>query len=315
MILRRDTNSGFTLPMPRERAFTLIEVLIAATITVVIVLMLGGMFLSLTNTSMRASQRIDAFRDARAALQIMERDMANLVQLPSTSPTPTPTPSTSPTPPPPLRSAAYFALDNVWQDPNDPYSANTGSLNRQMFALIARSSLTSSSSTSPTPTPTPTSGDLCAIGYYCRWDTNHYVLCRYFRDSATTFAAIQSLVGTYIPVTTLYTPSSSDEVLAAYIWNFNVTLYDGSGNVISAYDPTTGTLTGIYPYICDPSAITTKPLPAAVEISFNTMSPEAARTVMSVSSSPNDWMNTTTTNYQRLILPHMYQFRTRINLQ
>jgi type II secretory pathway pseudopilin PulG len=298
--------------MPRERAFTLAEVLIAAAITVVIVLMLGGMFLSLTNTSMRASQRIDAFRDARAALQIIERDMANLVQLPSTSPTPTPTPSTSPTPPPPLRSAAYFALDNVWQDTaNDPYSANAGSLNRQMFALIARSSLASSSSTLP-------SGDLCAVGYYCRWDTNHYVLCRYFRDSATTFAAIQSLVGTYLPVATLYTPntpSGSDEVLAAYVWNFNVTLYDGSGNVISAYDPTTGTLTGIYPYICDPSATTTNPLPAAVEISFNTMSPEAARTVMSVSSSPNDWMNTTTTNYQRLILPHMYQFRTRINFR
>jgi type II secretory pathway pseudopilin PulG len=331
MILRRDTNSdftppvlrerAFTLPMPRERSslrsrraivppsrdeggFTLVELMIAAAITVVIVLVLGGMFLSLMNTSMRASQRIDAFRDARAALQTIERDMANLVQLPSTLPTPTPTPPTSAAPAP-LKSAAYFALDNVWQDPNDPYSANTGSLNRQMFALIARSSLTSSSSTSPTPTPTPTSGDLSAVGYYCRWDTNHYVLCRYFRDSATTFAAIQSLVGPYVPIATLYnTPSSNDEVLAAYVWNFNVTLYDGTGAVISAY-----------PYICDPDAITTNPLPAAIEISFNALSPQAARTVMSVTSSPNDWMDPTTQNYQRLILPHMYQFRTRINLQ
>jgi hypothetical protein len=264
----------------------LVELLIAAAITVVIVLMLAGMFLSLTNTSLRASQRIDAFRDARPALQIIERDMANLVQLPNTSPTPTP-------PAVPLRSAAYFALDNVWQDPNDPYSANSGSLNRQIFALIATKNAGSS-----------ISGDLCAVGYYCRWDTDHYVLCRFFRDSATTFAAIQSFVGTYVPVATLYTPSSSDEVLAAYVWNFNVTLYDGNGAVISAY-----------PYICDPNAITINPLPAAAEISFNAMSPQAARTVMSVSSSPNDWMNTTTTNYQRLILPHMYQFRTRINLQ
>jgi type II secretory pathway pseudopilin PulG len=330
MNLRRNTNSGFTLPMLRERAstlpmprerstlrsrraivppsrdeggFTLVELMIAAAITVVIVLVLGGMFLSLTNTSMRASQRIDAFRDARAALQTMERDMANLVQLPSTLPTPTPTPPTSAAPAP-LKSAAYFALDNVWQDPNDPYSANTGSLNRQVFALIARSSLTSSSSTSPTPTPTPTSGDLSAVGYYCRWDTDHYVLCRFFRDSATTFAAMQSNPGTYVPVATLYVPSPNDEVLAAYVWNFNVTLYDGTGAVISAY-----------PYVCDPDAITINPLPAAAEISFNAMSPQAARTVMSVTSSPNDWMNTTTPNYQRLILPHMYQFRTRINLQ
>jgi type II secretory pathway pseudopilin PulG len=333
MNLRRDTNSGFTLPMlrerastlpmpreraftlpmprerastlpaPRERAFTLVELMIAAAITVVIVLVLGGMFLSLMNTSMRASQRTDAFRDARAALQTIERDMANLVQLPSTLPTPTPTPPTSAAPSP-LKSAAYFALDNVWQDPNDPsYSANTGSLNRQMFGLVATKNASS-----------PTYGDLCAVGYYCRWDTNHYVLCRYFRDSATTVPAIQATGGPYVPVATLYAPSSIDEVLAAYVWNFNVTLYDGSGNKINAYDPTTG-LIGIYPYICDPSTTTTNPLPAAIEISFNAMSPQAARTVMSVSSSPNDWMDTTTTNYQRLILPHMYQFRTRINLQ
>jgi len=54
-------------------------------------------------------------------------------------------------------------------------------------------------------------------------------------------------------------------------------------------------------------------LPAAVEISFYAMSPQAARTVMSVSSSANDWMDTTTPNYQRLIAPHAYQFRSRIN--
>jgi len=313
MNLRRNTNSGFTLPTLRERstlrsrraivppsrdegAFTMVELLIAAAITVVIVLMLAGMFLSLTNTSMRASQRTDAFRDARAALQTIERDMANLVQLPSTSPTPTPTPSTSPTPPPPLKSAAYFALDKRWQDTaNDPYSDPTnGNLNRQIFGLVATKNASST-----------TYGDLCAVGYYCRWDTDHYVLCRYFTDSATTFATIQN-GGTYVPDTTLYTPSPSrtDEVLAAYVWNFNVTLYDGSGAVINAY-----------PYICDPSAITINPLPAAIEISFNAISPQAARTLMSVSSSPNDWMNTTTQNYQRLILPHMYQFRTRINLQ
>ncbi len=40
-----------------------------------------------------------------------------------------------------------------------------------------------------------------------------------------------------------------------------------------------------YPYICDQSATTPTLLPAAIEISFNAMSPQAARTVMSVSSS------------------------------
>jgi type II secretory pathway pseudopilin PulG len=304
MMIQPHKKLGFTLAMPRERAFTLVELLIAAGITVVIVVLLGTMLGSLMSTASRASQRVDAFRDARAALQTMERDLSNLVQLPAASPTPTPTPPTSPTPVP-LRSAAYFALDNVWQDPNDPYTANNGHLNRQIFALIARKSASST-----------TSGDLCAVGYYCRWDTNHYVLCRYFSGSAATIPAIQGLVGTYVPANTLYAPSrTNDEVLAAYVWNFNVTLYDATGTVINAYDPTSGALTGSYPYICDPDAITTNALPAAIEISFKALSPQAARTVMSVSSSPSNWMDVTSANYQRLILPHIYQFRTRINLQ
>jgi type II secretory pathway pseudopilin PulG len=286
--------------------------LIATAITVVIVVMLGLMLGSLMSSASHASQRVDAFRDARAALQVMERDLRNLVRAQWN-----PDPFTNPPPAttlPVTRAAAYFALDNAWQDPNDPYSANNGSLNRQIFALIARKNAGS-----------PTSGDLCAVGYYCRWDTNHYVLCRYFRDSATTLPAIQSFVGTYVPVTTLYAPSSTDEVLAAYVWNFNVTLYDATGAVINGYDATTGTVIGAstYPYICDPSGTynpppaappTPNPMPAAVEISFNAMSPQAARTVMSVSSAPTDWM-TASTVYQRLIVPHMYQFRTRINLQ
>lgn len=76
-----------------------------------------------------------------------------------------------------------------------------------------------------------------------------------------------------------------------------------------------GTVISSYPYICDPDAITFSALPAAIEISFNAMSPQAARTVMSVSSAPTDWMDTTTQNYQSLVRPHKYEFRTRINLQ
>jgi hypothetical protein len=101
----------------------------------------------------------------------------------------------------------------------------------------------------------------------------------------------------------LYAPSGTDDVLAAYVWNLNITMSDAAGNVINTY-----------PYICDPNAATPNPLPAAVEISFNAMSPQAARTVMSLSSAPTDWM-TASPVYQRLILPHRYEFRTRISLQ
>src|SRR5438067_11342993 len=94
----------------REGGFTLVELLIAAAITVVIVVMLGLMLGSLMSSASHASQRVDAFRDARAALQVMERDLRNLVSTQwdiRTNPIPTPTPI------PITRAAAYFALDNA----------------------------------------------------------------------------------------------------------------------------------------------------------------------------------------------------------
>ena len=307
-MIRPNKKFGFTLPMRRERStlrsrraialseggFTLVEVLIAAAITVVIVVMLGLMLGSLMSSASHASQRVDAFRDARAALQVMERDLRNLVRTQwniQTSPVPTPVPV------PVTRPAAYFALDKRWQDTaNDPYSdpAN-GNPNRQMFGLIA--------------TKSSAPGDMCAVGFYCRWDTqlHAYTLRRFFLDATTTFNVFTSPAVTaanYASDSDLYAPSVNDEVLAAYVWNLNITMRDAAGNVINTY-----------PYICDPNTVTPTSLPAAIEISFNAMSPQAARTVTSVSSAPADWMDTTTQNYQRLVKPHAYEFRTRINLQ
>jgi type II secretory pathway pseudopilin PulG len=296
MMIHPKRKCGFTLATPRvrARAFTLVEVLIAAAITVVIVVMLGLMLGSLMSSASHASQRVDAFRDARAALQMMERDLSNLVRTQwniQTSPVPTPVPV------PVTRPGAYFALDKRWQDAaNDPYSdpAN-GNANRQLFGLIA--------------TKSSASGDMCGVGYYCRWDTqlHAYTLRRFFLDTTATFNVFTSPTVTaanYASDADLYAPSVNDEVLAAYVWNLNITMRDPAGSVINTY-----------PYICDPSTVTPTPLPAAIEISFNAMSPRAARTVMSVSTSPNDWMDATTQNYQRLVKPHAYEFRTRINFQ
>ncbi len=269
-------------------AFTLVELLIATGITVAMVLMLGLMLGSLMGSASHTTARVDAFRDARAALQMIERDLRNLVRTqwspdPFSNPTPTPGTVRALTLP-----AAYFAVKNIYNDPADG--------NQQLYALVAAKT-------------TGASGDVCAVGYYCQWDNqlNTYSLRRFFRDSTATFAAMQS-AGSYAAYSALYdlsAPDAKSDVLAAYVWNFKVTPYDANGAIIG---------TSQDPYICDPSATTPKPLPAAIEISFNAMSPQAARTVMSVSSSPNDWMDTTTQTYQRLIAPHAYQFRSRINL-
>ena len=273
---RLRSHRGFTLAKQRERvsAFTLAELLIATGITAAMVLMLGWMLGSLMGSASHTIERVDAFRDARAALQMMERDLRNLVADQWDAKTP---------PNPITRPAAYFALDNLYTD------AATG--NQQLYALVADKT-------------TASPGDVCAVGYYCRWDdqTHAYSLRRFFRNSADTFTVIQG-AGGYAADSVLYVPGASDAVMAAYVWNLKITMYNSGGAVINTY-----------PYLCDPNATTPNPLPAAIEIAFNAMSPQAARTVMSVSSSPNDWMDTTTQTYQRLVLPHAYQFRSRINL-
>src|SRR5207244_12980063 len=105
MMIRPNKKVGFILPMPGERAFTLAELLIATGITAIIVVLFGTMLGSLLNTASRANQRIDAFREARAALQMIERDFSSLVPTQWNIQTSTPIPIT--------RTDAYFDLVNI----------------------------------------------------------------------------------------------------------------------------------------------------------------------------------------------------------
>src|SRR5437870_10336049 len=190
---RLRSHRGFTFAKQRERvsAFTLVELLIATGITVAMVLMLGWMLGSLMSTASHATQRVDAFRDARAALQVMERDLRNLVRTQWTTPT---QPQTLPT--------AYFALDNI-------YTADPVAGNQQLYALVSAKT-------------TASSGDVCAVGYYCRWDDqlHAYTLRRFFRQFS--LADMQAW-GSYAADSVLYVPGASDAVLAAYVWNLKIT--------------------------------------------------------------------------------------------
>ena len=58
----------------------LAELLIATGVTAGLVVMLGWMLGSLMRTGSHATARVDAFRDARAAMQMIERDLRNLVR-------------------------------------------------------------------------------------------------------------------------------------------------------------------------------------------------------------------------------------------
>jgi type II secretory pathway pseudopilin PulG len=290
-------------------AFTIVELLVAATITVLIVVMLGTMFGSLTHTAARANESIDAFRDARAALQMIKRDLTNVITT-QWQQSPNPPNTTQPV----TRLSAYLVLDNVWKDlTTDPYSDATNPYyNHQIYALIAAKN--------------SGTGDLCSVGYYCRWDDqlHTYTLRRFFRDSVATYNVFVGPAVTganYAAETDLYTPDApgtasnllKDEVLASNVWDLKITAYDNSGTVINS-QTNNNIITTKPPYICDPqSATAPNPLPASIEISFKAMSSQAAHTIMNVSNNPKDWMEPTSRN-KLLVNPNAHEFRTRIDL-
>src|SRR5438132_13953545 len=188
---RLRSHRGFTFAKQRERvsAFTLVELLIATGITVAMVLMLGWMLGSLMSSATHTTQRVDAFRDARAALQVMERDLRNLVRTqwspdPFTNPPPAPCAAATTSTPVTL-ATAYFVLKDIYPDP-----ATTANHNQQLYTLVAAKT-------------TASSGDVCAVGYYCQWDSGlrAYSLRRFFR--ALTVSDLQGF-GTYAAESALY---------------------------------------------------------------------------------------------------------------
>lgn len=58
-----------------QTAFTLVELLVAMAITILIVAFLGRVLISTTTVWQLSGERIDTFRDARSALQLMTNDL------------------------------------------------------------------------------------------------------------------------------------------------------------------------------------------------------------------------------------------------
>src|SRR3954467_1870029 len=67
------------MPKPsssRFASFTLVELLVAIAVTVVIVTLLSSVFTAAGKQWQASDQRVDSFRDARAALQVIARDLS-----------------------------------------------------------------------------------------------------------------------------------------------------------------------------------------------------------------------------------------------
>lgn len=317
------------VPGRRGRAFTLVEMLVSITILTVLVGVLFQVFSAAATGWQRAENRTDAFREARAALALMTRDISQTI--PPTLFTPTTGPTKDLLQPlyPTLVLDRYTGNDtDIATLQNDPFE--------QIHCL--------------TLVPNATPGALCAVSYFCRWDDARktYSLARRLVASTDTFnrfkaatAAHSTTSGTATPPTTftplafldlfarvaptddaktrdpsLVTPDAND--LATYVWDLqfrvDTNLKVQPTAVGTAQTPAADHATPARIYaINDPNTPNPNALPTYVEIRFKALSANAGARLRG-SATRQTWTDTSTALYRTAILPNSQQFVRRVPL-
>jgi len=263
--------------------FTLVEMLVSVTLTVLIVTFLVQYFDSIARIWHRSDQQTDAFREARAALRFMSRDLSKALAIPTPSP-----------------------------------SASSGSNAIPGFTIISGTSITSGTysgdeATALIPLSNPEGkSDVCQVSYYCQWDAsvNAFALMRNYSNSNVTYSTLLSDAGLPAPSASPSPTAAPAEVLASYVWAIHFKPFDNTGNYING--------TNGYPKAPYTSVQSfTSPLPAGIEISFATVSANATQRLKAQNISQLQWIDPWGTTgmssmYKMQILPVMQVFKTRV---
>lgn len=191
----------------RCRAFTLAELLVSVAILVVLVLLMARMMGATYDLWQQSESRLDAFREARAALHIISRDLGSVMGAPR---------------PEDNEKVPFLSIRPIASQPGN---------NQQVYAVI--------------PARNPGKSDLCGVGFFCAWDAakKAYVLKRYFEDSDAFFTRLQ---GAGLPnsaatnPTAIFQPNTATltEELGAYIWDLQIRPFESnSGNLTQKTPP------------------------------------------------------------------------------
>ncbi len=199
----------------KNSAFSLIELLVAMAVLSLLVVMMLGLVDSATKLWRDSENRVDAYREARAALGIMSRDLRNVVATTNTN---------------------LFLLNADGAFGKTPAGAETNA-NRAGAAFFL----------SALPVNAQESGknrsDICEVGYFLAFErvrgaTNSAMtlnLYRHFRSSDTTFSNLIT--------TNLFSDSAvgvaGEELLARNVREFKVTPYAFSNNAYVPFIPGT----------------------------------------------------------------------------
>jgi hypothetical protein len=195
--------------------------------------MMVGMQDQMSKAWRNSNRRMDATREARAALRMMSSDLGNLYFRTNTwGSTMAYNPSRSPIPMAILNDNARATTLSI---PN----AQPGSV--AIFALVQRQS--------SVPNPNAVFDEFCAVGYYIGssedMDVNgfkrtNYNLYRYFRTGAQLTPALIAYLQAKNPRTSvagIFSPSTNDDILARNACNLQVTVYPKTnvdGNTVPA---------------------------------------------------------------------------------
>ena len=300
------------------------------TITLILVVALMQIFNAAANTWRHGEAQVDAYREARGALQLMARDLSATLQASYVQ-------NASAT------SAAVLppSLPTLVLQRYPTTSTDDGPINEEVYCL----------------TNIPNSGaisgmsSLCAVGYFCQWMVpdapttgkadnypRAYALMRQSLNSNDTFQRLQAgpnplgfmdVFSRDAPLPLTKTIPQAPTQLAAYIWDLrfriDTDLNDGPQYVP---DGNTSSLPGPFDHSTPPRLYggdPTKPypprLPAYVEIRFKALSEIAGRRLEGPNTgvSKSTWNDTvagftSTPPYSTIIQPNAQQFVLRVPL-
>lgn len=209
---RRVSNFG-----RRISGFTLSELLVAMAILAGLIVLLFSVVDQTARVWNTSEQRVDAFREARAALFVISRDLENTI------------------------TALDVDHDGTADFNSFFVNPDRNGVTDVTFSGVAEESegdrlffLTSQSSPAQGNTA---KSDICAVGYYLDYVTgpqNSFKVFRYFINSDETFIRLKDYTEGVSPVL-MQASSATDESLARNVIHFKVTAYDRSMAAVSPW--------------------------------------------------------------------------------
>lgn len=264
----------------KKSAFTLLEVMVAMAIMAILLVLLLNMVDSGAKLWRVNENRVDSYREARAALGIMSRDLQNALA------------ATNSTGQFLLNADAFSHLASVGNLVSD---TNQGAGMLFLTALPAKAQDTSSNKS-----------DICQVGYFLAFGKssspansplNTMNIYRYILSSDPTFERLTNLSAPIFPSDLSTLNPNQVELLARNVTRFTARAYTVTNNTFSAF-----------------SASPATPLPDLVEISISAINQETGKNLGTDAGDFGTWTSTNTAAYTNIVGPAEQTFTTRIKL-